>query len=153
MTPADLLDGAVRRLRTDDAVVVGHLEMLCRTDASSYRGATELLDEVPAVGEWDSLVGDEQRPVWVATIDDTPVGYLAASVDGGVMSVRQVYVHADARDLGLGDALLAAALAAAREAGCRRLEGSALPGDRLTKNLFERAGITARKIIVSTQLG
>ena len=34
----------------------------------------------------------------------------------------------------------------------RALEGEALPGDRETKNLYERAGITARLITVSKSL-
>jgi hypothetical protein len=32
------------------------------------------------------------------------------------------------------------------------LEGTALPGDRDTKNLYERAGVVARKIVVSKPL-
>ena len=38
------------------------------------------------------------------------------------------------------------------EAGASVLEGQALPGDRETKNLYERAGITARLITVSRRL-
>mgnify|MGYP003348556134 CR=1 FL=1 len=64
----------------------------------------------------------------------------------------QVFVEAEARELGLGDALLGTAIDAARRTGCSRLEGSALPGDRLTKNLYERAGVVARKIVLSTDL-
>ena len=40
----------------------------------------------------------------------------------------------------------------AEAAGARLLEGHALPGDRQTKNLYERAGIKARLITVSTTL-
>jgi len=32
------------------------------------------------------------------------------------------------------------------------VEAEALPGDRETKNLYERAGITARNIVVSKRL-
>jgi GNAT superfamily N-acetyltransferase len=63
-----------------------------------------------------------------------------------------VYVHPEAREVGLGDELLATAMAAARAAGCAALEGTALPGDRETKNLYERAGIVARLIVVSKRL-
>ena len=51
--------------------------------------------------------------------------------------------------------MLRLALAAKPPTGFMRnivVEGTALPGDRDTKNLYERAGITARKIIVSTRL-
>ena len=69
-----------------------------------------------------------------------------------VARVDQVYVTPDARELGFGDALLEAATAAAVAAGADVLEGQALPGDRDTKNLYERAGITARLITVSRRL-
>jgi GNAT superfamily N-acetyltransferase len=148
----DTLDLAVRRLAPGDLDLVAHLEQVGRSGAVHYRGADVLLEEVPEIGDWASLVGDEHRPVWVATVDGVAAGFLAAEVRDHVLRVRQVFVHPGARDLGLGDDLLAAAVEAARTAGCRRLEGVALPGDRLTKNLYERAGITARAIVVSVAL-
>jgi GNAT superfamily N-acetyltransferase len=90
--------------------------------------------------------------VWVAHIGPVAVGYLAASHHGDVLRIDEVFVHPDAREVGFGDELLAAAIAGGRAAGCRLLEGESLPGDRDTKNLFERAGIKARLITVSTEL-
>ena len=69
-----------------------------------------------------------------------------------IARVDQVYVTPEARELGFGDALLDAATAIAVEAGAHVIEGEALPGDRDTKNLYERAGITARLITVSRPL-
>lgn len=70
----------------------------------------------------------------------------------GTGVVRQVYVHPEARELGLGDDLLEAAIAATVAAGGATIESVALPGDRETKNLFERAGLTARLITVAKRL-
>lgn len=103
------------------------------------------------VGDWAAAVAEPDR-VWVGTIDEVVVGYLELIIAGDVAEVRQVWVHPEARELGLGDSLLGHAMEAARRRGCVVLEGTALPGDRDTKNLYERAGITARKIVVSTQL-
>ena len=36
--------------------------------------------------------------------------------------------------------------------GCSRIDALALPGDRDTKNLFERNGLTARLIVASSPL-
>ena len=80
------------------------------------------------------------------------VGYLVLDIDGAIARVDQVYVTPGARDLGFGDALLELATEVARSAQVAVLEGQALPGDRNTKNLYERAGITARLITVSTRL-
>ena len=80
------------------------------------------------------------------------MGYLVATRRGDVLEVDEVFVLEEARELGFGDELLAAALADGRASGMRLLEAEALPGDRNTKNLYERAGIKARLITVSTEL-
>jgi ribosomal protein S18 acetylase RimI-like enzyme len=83
----------------------------------------------------------------VAVIDDVVVGYLVALLgDDGVVRIDQVWVTPGARELGFGDELLATAIDDARARGAVAVEGSALPGDRHTKNLYERAGIVARLI-------
>ncbi len=63
-----------------------------------------------------------------------------------------MHVTPEARELGFGDELLAAAIGWLRERDAVAVESWALPGDRDTKNLFERAGVTARKLIVSKRL-
>ncbi len=68
------------------------------------------------------------------------------------MEVDEVFVLEQAREVGFGDALVAEIQRLARERGAKRLEAEALPGDRDTKNLWERAGITARLITVSVDL-
>jgi GNAT superfamily N-acetyltransferase len=69
-----------------------------------------------------------------------------------VVRVDQVYVAPDARELGFGDALVAAAMQWGREVGAELFEAETLPGDRNLKNLYERAGVTARLITVSKRL-
>jgi ribosomal protein S18 acetylase RimI-like enzyme len=85
--------------------------------------------------------------VWLAHIDDVVVGYLVADLgDDHIVRIDQVWVTPEARELGFGDALLDAAIEGARGRGAVAVEGQALPGDRQTKNLYERAGIVARLI-------
>ena len=88
----------------------------------------------------------------VAVIDDVVVGYLVLRCDARVASIDEVYVTPEARNVGFGDGLIESATTRARAAGCTLIEGEALPGDRETKNLYERAGITARLIVVSKSL-
>lgn len=147
------MNTVVRRLAAGDLELVAHLEQMARSAVVGHRGGDALLAEQPEIADWQPLLDDDRHPVWVAEIDGTAVGYLEASRRGDVLEVRQVFVHEEARELGFGDDLLAAALDHARVTGCSTLEGSALPGDRLTKNLYERAGITARKIILSAPVG
>ena len=146
------MDQLIRRLTIDDVAVVAQLERDARSALADERGGAAHLAERAAVGEWATLVDLAQRPVWVSTIDDVVLGYLELEIDGETARVMQVYVEPLAREVGFGDWLLEAALAEARTRPCTVIEGYALPGDRATKNLYERAGITARKITVSKDL-
>ncbi len=147
-----MIDEAVRPATAADATVLRELERSARSQLVDQRGGAQLLAEEAAIGEWHEVLADPSHHVFVATLDGHVLGYLELVVDAHRAVVRQVYVDPEARELGLGDALLGAAMEAGRAAGCRALEGAALPGDRATKNLYERAGIVARKIIVSKQL-
>ena len=142
----------VRRAVPTDAAQLAELESLARHHLINQRGGAALLAEQPAVGDWSVAIDDHSRWIGVAELDGFIVGYLELSITGDLAFVRQVYVQPEARELGFGDALLDAARDEALRHGCSALEGFALPGDRETKNLYERAGITARKIIVSTRL-
>lgn len=88
----------------------------------------------------------------VAEIGPTPCGTLGWSEDGSRVRIEHVYVEEWARGVGVGDALVAALFALARERGAERVVSSALPGDRSLKNLFERNGLVAREIIVEREL-
>ena len=138
---------AVRAMHPDDAVQVAELEHLARAAAEAFRGGPVWLQEHPPVGDWTATAD-----TWVATIDDAVVGFLQLHVRGEVAEVQQVFVHPEARELGLGDALLEAAMTHARARGCTAIEAVALPGDRDTKNLYERAGVIARLLVLRREL-
>jgi GNAT superfamily N-acetyltransferase len=150
-----MIDPTVRPGRPDDRAELVALEQEARQSLVDARGGARWLATHPAEGpDWRAL--DEER-VLVADLDGVVVGSLVWSLDPSdqterVARVESVYVTPGAREVGFGDALLAAAVAAARRAGATLFEGEALPGDRDTKNLYERAGITARSITVSTRL-
>lgn len=146
-----MIDPTVRDAVVDDATALAELEREARHMLTDRRGGQRWLATHPARGQrWDATIG--RGGVVVAHIDDVVVGYLALSIDGVIARVDEVYVTPGAREVGFGDELLARAVVLARSAGAELLEGEALPGDRDTKNLYERAGITARLIVVSTRL-
>jgi len=146
------MEQAVRPLTQVDAAQVAGLESEARTALLEQRGGPAHLAERAAVGDWAEVLVQAGQHVWVATIDGAVVGYLQLHIAGTAAEVMQVYVHPEAREVGFGDWLLEAAMEAARSLDCTVLEGTALPGDRATKNLYERAGIKARKITVSVPL-
>lgn len=149
----------VRRAEAADAAVLDLLEHAARAALVDVRGGRQALAEQPSIADWEALILQDDHRVWVAEIDDVVVGYLQLQLTGhhladrvAVGRVIQVYVEPEARQVGFGDELLACAMAEIRLVGGSTVEAWALPGDRDTKNLFERAAVTARKIIVSRRL-
>jgi len=146
-----MIDPLVRRAEASDAEQLHWLEAISRRALLDQRGGPRWLSAHHERGaSWASTIASSD--VFVAHIDEVVIGYLVASRHGDVLVVDDVFVHPEARQLGFGDELLAAALADGRAAGMRLLEGESLPGDRDTKNLYERAGIKARLITVSKEL-
>jgi GNAT superfamily N-acetyltransferase len=94
----------------------------------------------------------------VGCFDDHVLGALLLDrrqVTGGpaIARITFVFVEPEARHIGIGEALIDAAAAWARSAGCAGLDGLALPGDRHVKNLYERSGMTARELTTYRELG
>lgn len=153
-----MLDPTVRRAVTDDAGELRDLERAARASLVDTRGGSRWLDEHPEVGDaWPAAVDASAVFVGVIPVDDAevPVGYLVAGLADDpmrIVHVDQVWVDPDARELGFGDEMLAAAIAWGRDRGAELVEGHALPGDRNIKNLYERAHVTARLITVSRRL-
>jgi len=153
-----MIDPIVRRAVADDAEALRELELAARVGVADTRGGTRWLDEHREIGDtWPAAV--VERAVFVGTIpvDDVtvPIAYLIVEMRRDPMAivhVDQVFVEPDARELGFGDALLAAAMDWGREHGAELIEGHALPGDRNIKNLYERAGVVARLITTSRRL-
>jgi GNAT superfamily N-acetyltransferase len=146
-----VIDPLVRPATLDDVAQLEALEHVARSGLVDARGGARWLETHPTrAGRWAEAIaaGD----VHVAHIDEVVVGYLVAPRSHSIVRVDEVFVLAEARELGFGDALVAAAVDAGRRDGCALIEGEALPGDRDTKNLYERAGITARLITVSRRL-
>lgn len=143
-----MIDPTVRLATASDADDIAQLELLqseARAALIGQRGGDRWLLEHPAIRSWTEHL--ERADVWVAHIDDVVVGYLVALFGSdSVIRIDQVWVTPGARELGFGDGLLEAAIERGRQQGAVAVQGEALPGDRHTKNLYERAGIVARLI-------
>jgi GNAT superfamily N-acetyltransferase len=146
-----MIDPEVRDASVDDAPQLSWLEAESRDFLIDQRGGPRWLATNPERGaSWSNVIDVGQ--VIVAHIDEVLVGYLVLTIEDAIARIDDVYVTPEARELGFGDAMLAAATERARDAGCSLIEGHALPGDRDTKNLYERAAIKARLIVVSAEL-
>lgn len=145
------MDPVVRQASQPDLADLARLEILGRDAATQYRGGLLLLRECPPI-DWTSILEQPDLHVFVGTLDDLVCAFLVLRLDRDRAVVEQVFVEQEARELGLGDTLVEIALDTARAAHLEGIEATALPGDREMKNLFERAGLTARKLIVYKSL-
>ena len=89
----------------------------------------------------------------VGTIDDVVVGFGVVTVepltDGGRLGVvSELFVDAEARAVGVGEAMLEPLVAFCTREGCVGVDAFALPGHRAAKNFFEESGFTARAIVM-----
>lgn len=97
--------------------------------------------------EWTVLVG---------TLDGVAVGFLAwceepmlPQADGHrIASARFIFTEAEARTVGVGEAMMAQFLQGAAERGIERFDAHVSPGHREAKNFFESNGFKARSIVM-----
>ncbi len=71
----------------------------------------------------------------------------------GSSLIECCYVETGARGVGVGTALMEAAVEWCTVQGCPDVDALALPGDRTTKQRLEAAGFTARLLTLSRRLG
>jgi GNAT superfamily N-acetyltransferase len=130
--------------------------------AASMRGGPALLADVTAevlLGRWADGGGDGDGgvAVFVGEFEGAVVGVLAVDAPdtGGQRRgrIECCYVEEDARGVGVGTALMDAAVSWCDAAGCVEVDAMALPGDRATKQRLEAAGFTARLLTLSRRLG
>lgn len=89
----------------------------------------------------------------VAGIGESVMGSLGASIDeDNQWTIDYVFVDSECRNIGIGDALVLECLRELSERNATWVQSHALPGDRATKNLFERHGLVAQTIVVGKKV-
>jgi ribosomal protein S18 acetylase RimI-like enzyme len=102
-------------------------------------------------------ITDPDKIVFVGTIDDVVVGYVAVRAEhlrsGDALGViEDLHVLPDAREVGVGEALVGVVLPWCEARDCVGVDALALPGNRATKNFFESFGFKARLLTVHRPL-
>jgi GNAT superfamily N-acetyltransferase len=147
--------GARRADRSDEAVLAA-LDAEARASLVVQRGGPlRLLRELPPFDR--GLLDAPDAIVVVGAIDDVVVGFASAVgetlPDGEELAVLGgLYVDPGGRDVGVGEAMMDLVLEWCKDRGVTGIDAVALPGDRATKNFFERFGLTARAIVVHRSL-
>lgn len=148
-------DPRIRTATAADLDQVLAMDRGARSLLTDQRGGPEWLTEHPSLSEMDPH--EVVAHAVVAEYAGAVVGFLTYRFEtrpgrGRICCIDRVFVEEAAREHGCGDGLLALATEIARGSGCTAIEGNALPGDRDTKNLYERARMKARSIVTATDL-
>jgi GNAT superfamily N-acetyltransferase len=139
----------------DDAPIVATMARALRAAIAGERGGELWLLEARPEPLEETLFA--APCVVVGTYDDAVAGYAVTRLDrlrnGAPLAVvEELWVEPQARGVGIGEAILDAVTAWAREMGATALDAVVLPGMRDGKNLFERAGMAARSLRPSKPL-
>jgi GNAT superfamily N-acetyltransferase len=148
---------AARPASAADAVRIAELHRLATDELAGQRGGATWAAETDRAGFGGFDLDDPDQLVLAGEIDGAVVGYARVVVErlatGDLLArLTDIYVEPDGREVGVGEALLDAAIEWAVARGCTGIDSVALPGMRDTKNFFEAAGLVARAIVVHRSL-
>jgi ribosomal protein S18 acetylase RimI-like enzyme len=144
-----------------DIPVVAELARALRAEMREQRGGalweTREARAAPHAEALAALLGRDDASVVVGMIDGAIVGFGTVEIeslrDGSRLGViGDLYVEPEARAVGVGESIAEEMIAFCREAQCIGIDAVALPGAREAKNFFERAGFTARALVMHHKL-
>jgi GNAT superfamily N-acetyltransferase len=130
-------------------------------DTAAARGGPALVGQITPEGlwqGWSATAGEDRGQIFVGEFEGAVVGLVAVSAHPAVPGapprgfVECCYVEPEGRGVGVGAALLEAAVRWCEGRGCDEVDALALPGDRSTKQRLEGAGFSARLLTLSRRL-
>jgi GNAT superfamily N-acetyltransferase len=152
---------ASRRARGDELARIVELARAMRAELGGMKGGARWLDRdawrEPLEDVYRDLIGRADACVVVGTIDDVVLGYAVGVLElvasgARVAAITDLYVEEGAREVGVGEAMLAHVVDFARQHHCVGIDALALPGHRAAKNFFEEQGFTARALVMHHSL-
>ena len=147
-----------RPAKGDDLDDIQRLYSLLEEEMAALRPTWPLADGLPAPTD-AALAGLLESAEWevvVGQLDDVIVGFLAwrdeamlpQAMGDRLGSVRFIFTEAQARAVGVGEAMMSVFFAEARSRGIQRFDAHVSPGHREAKNFFESNGFKARSIVM-----
>lgn len=144
-----------------DAPMLGSLLAQARRELDAQRGGRLLVDSVfsPEHSLEDVFAGalaDTDRLVVIGMLDEVAVGFAMARYEVAgltpIGTVQVIYVEPEARQVGVGEAMVDAITEWCGRRGCQGVDAPALPGSRSAKAFFEDHGFVARLLVMHRPL-
>lgn len=151
---------AARPATDEDLEIIARLGQMAVAELETERGGALMLHhDLGEVGDGSryqqALRGESERLI-VGTVDEVVVGFgravIEASPTVSACLIEELYVHPDARGVGVAARMLTDLRGWAADRRCEFIESHVLPGNRAAKNFFERLGMVTRKMRVSVDL-
>lgn len=150
------MDVSWRPATSGDLTRLAELYRLAEKEQAALREAWPIADGLaePLSESLAALLEDDESFLAVGLIDEAVFGFIWTRVEDllpqangeRIGVVRLVFVEEPARGVGVGEAMLGAAMERMRATGLQRFDAVVSPGHRLAKNFFESAGFSARRI-------
>ncbi|MEX1005734.1 MAG: GNAT family N-acetyltransferase [Acidimicrobiia bacterium] len=154
-----MLPVRARSVTTDDIDVLVTLYRSLEDEMTPLSHLWPLADGLaePLDDAFRGIIDDPATVAVIGEIDDVALGFCVARVEPmhpqaegrQIGSIRLIFVDHPAREVGVGEAMLASVLTELRSRGVRTFDAHVLPGHRLVKNFFEAGGFKARSIVMS----
>lgn len=143
-------DFLVRPAQPGDRDAVRLLDTAAAAEGRSFRGSTALEKSLGTFeARWPTTGMPDNRSFFVVTQQNVIIGFASVEMDASPRPLMtRIHVAAQARRLGAGAALMRHIVTEVSPS----LDALSLPGDRETKNLYERQAMKARLIIASSGL-
>jgi GNAT superfamily N-acetyltransferase len=147
----------VRPAGPEDIPGIVELAEIMHAELEPMRGggiwAVREARERPLEDAYRAVLDQSDARLVVGTFDGVVVGFGAGQVeclqDGSCLGVvSDLFVHPEARGVGVGEAMLGELVEFFRAQGCVGIDAVALPGHRAAKNFFEESGFSARAIVM-----
>jgi GNAT superfamily N-acetyltransferase len=148
---------AARPAQAGDIARLAELARTVRAEMEPLRGGSLFLRREarpePVDDSLTAALEAEDHLVVAGTVNDFVVGYAVARLehlgDGGRLGVvEDLFVEEGARGVGVGEAMMNQVMEWFSARDVVGVDAMALPGDRNTKNFFERSGFTARLLVM-----
>jgi GNAT superfamily N-acetyltransferase len=152
---------AARAATQGDLPLLSTLVAACAAALPAERGGEQFvrreLLKPPYAEALATLLGEPDVLLSAGTIDDQVLALAVSRIEtlqvgGNIARLELLFVDPDAREVGLGEALVGGAMSWAAGRGATRLDAYALPGNREAKNFLESSGFAARLIVMSLDL-
>jgi GNAT superfamily N-acetyltransferase len=143
-----------------DIPILERLWELSVGELAGQRGGSLLAGALASSGSpavfLTGAIADADRLVVLGCTEEVEVGFACVRCERSgrdpIGVVELIYVEPSARLVGVGEAMLDAAVSWCAERGCRGVDAPALPGNRAAKAFFEDHGFVARLLIMHQPL-